>query len=464
MTNAQSDRSRLGYVIAIAATAAMGGFLFGFDTAVINGAVIALEETFQTSTWVIGLSVSLALLGSALGAFVAGPLANHAGRTRCMVVASVFFTISAIGSGLPFTIWDFIFWRVLGGIAVGAASVIAPAYIAEIAPAHLRGRLGSLQQLAIVVGIFVSLLSNFFIARAAGSATALFWGGFTAWKWMFWMEAIPAALYGLAALGIPESPRFLVARHRLAEARIVLDQVLGGDVEEKIADIHASLHSEKPPRLSDIRGRFGLLPIVWVGIGLSALQQFVGINVIFYYGSALWRAVGFSEQHALAINVVTALTNILTTLVAIATVDRFGRRPLLLFGSVGMAVTLAAMAACFAGAPLDASGSPVLAGAGAWTALVAANLYIFFFGCSWGPVVWVLLGEMFNNRIRAAALAVAASAQWVANFAVSTTFPPMSRGLGLGASYGIYAAFAAISYFFVRIWVKETKGRELESM
>ena len=464
MSNAQPNRPSIGYLIVIAATAAMGGFLFGFDTAVINGAVIALQETFRTSSWVIGLSVSLALLGSAAGAFVAGPLADRVGRTRCMVWASVFFTVSAIGSGLPFTIWDFIFWRVLGGIAVGAASVIAPAYIAEIAPAHLRGRLGSLQQLAIVVGIFVSLLSNYFIARAAGSATAPFWGGITAWKWMFWMEAIPAALYGLAALTIPESPRYLVARHRNAEAQVVLDKVLGGDTLAKIAEIHASLRSENPPRLSDIRGRFGLLPIVWVGIGLSALQQFVGINVIFYYGSALWRAVGFSEQHALALNVLTGLTNILTTLVAIASVDRFGRRPLLLFGSIGMAATLAAMAACFAGAPLDASGSPVLAGAGAWTALVAANLYIFFFGCSWGPVVWVLLGEIFNNRIRAAALAVAASAQWVANFAVSTTFPPMSKGLGLGASYSVYAAFAALSFFFVWRWVKETKGRELESM
>jgi len=454
----------IGYLIGIATTAALGGFLFGFDTAVINGAVIALEETFQATSWIIGLSVSLALLGSAGGAFAVGPLADRVGRTRCMVVASILFTISAIGSGLPFTIWDFIFWRVVGGIAVGAASVIAPAYIAEIAPAHLRGRLGSLQQLAIVVGIFISLLSNYFIAGAAGSATEPFWGGFTAWKWMFWMEAIPAAIYGLAALFIPESPRYLVAQHRYDEAKIVLGQVLGGDVEAKIEEIRASLRSEKPPRMGDILGRFGLLPIVWIGIGLSAFQQFVGINVIFYYGSALWRAVGFSEQHALALNVLTGLTNILTTLVAIATVDRFGRRPLLLFGSLGMAVTLGAMAACFAGAPLDATGSPVLAGAGAWTALIAANLYIFFFGCSWGPVVWVLLGEMFNNRIRAAALAVAASAQWVANFAVSTTFPPMSKGLGLGVSYGVYTAFAALSFVFVLRWVKETKGRELESM
>ena len=454
----------VGYLILIAGTAALGGFLFGFDTAVINGAVIALQETFDASSWVIGLSVSLALLGSAIGAFAAGPLANRHGRTRCMVASSVLFTISAIGSGLPFTIWDFIFWRIVGGIAVGAASVIAPAYIAEVSPAHLRGRLGSLQQLAIVIGIFVSLLSNYAIAASAGSAAAPFWFGITAWKWMFWAEVIPAVIYGLAALTIPESPRYLVARKRYDEARAVIARVLGGDPQAKVDEIHASLHSEEPPRLADLRGRFGMLPIVWVGIGLSAFQQFVGINVIFYYGSALWRAVGFSEQHALALNVLTGLTNIVTTLVAIATVDKFGRRPLLLIGSVGMTVTLGAMAAAFAGAPLDAAGSPVLQGAGAWTALVAANLYIFFFGCSWGPVVWVLLGEMFNNRIRAAALAVAASSQWVANFLVSTTFPPMSKGLGLGFSYSIYAAFAALSFLFVLRLVKETKGRELESM
>jgi len=454
----------LGYLILIASTAAMGGFLFGFDTAVINGAVLALQETFRANAWTIGLSVSLALLGSAAGAFAAGPLADNFGRVRCMVAASLLFIVSAIGSGLPFTIWDFIFWRVLGGIAVGAASVIAPAYIAEVSPAHMRGRLGSLQQLAVVTGIFVALLSNYFIARSAGSATGPFWGGFAAWKWMFWMEVVPAAVYGLAALTIPESPRYLVAKQRCDEARQVLGRVLGGDVEAKIREIQGSLHSERPPRLSDIRGRFGLLPVVWIGIGLSACQQFVGINVIFYYGSALWRAVGFSEQHALALNVLTGITNILTTLVAIATVDRFGRRPLLLLGSVGMALALGAMAVCFAGAPLDASGSPVLEGAGAWAALIAANLYIFFFGCSWGPVVWVLLGEMFNNRIRAAALAVAASAQWVANFIVSTTFPPMSSGLGLGLSYGIYAACAAISFVFVLRMVKETRGRELESM
>jgi SP family sugar:H+ symporter-like MFS transporter len=196
MTSSTRSGPSLLFLIMIAGTAALGGFLFGFDTAVINGAVIALQGTFDASPLVTGLAVSLALLGSAFGAFGAGPLADRLGRIRCMVIASILFMVSALGSGLPVTIWDFIFWRLLGGIAVGAASVIAPAYIAEISPAHLRGRLGSLQQLAIVIGIFVSLLSNYGIATAAGSAEAPFWFGITAWKWMFWMEIIPAAIYG----------------------------------------------------------------------------------------------------------------------------------------------------------------------------------------------------------------------------------------------------------------------------
>ncbi len=463
MSDTRPQKASTVYLVLIASTAAMGGFLFGFDTAVINGAVLALQSTFHSTAWVTGLAVSLALLGSAAGAFAAGPLANRMGRTRCMVIAAVLFLISAIGSGLPITIWDFIFWRILGGIAVGMASVIAPAYIAEVSPAHMRGRLGSLQQLAIVTGIFISLLSNYFIARVAGSALNPFLFGVAAWRWMFWMETIPAVLYGAAALLIPESPRYLVAKQRESEAKIVLDKVLGGDTLAKIEEIRESLKSEKPPCFSDIRGRWGLLPMVWIGIGLSAFQQFVGINVIFYYGTALWEAVGFSERYSMALNVLTGLVNILTTLIAIATVDRFGRRPLLLFGSVGMVLALATMSVCFWSAPLQ-DGVPMLQGAGAWGALIAANLYIFFFGCSWGPVVWVLLGEMFNNRIRAAALAVAASAQWLANFAVSTTFPPMSKGMGLGPSYGIYATMALLSFFFVFRWVKETKGKELEAM
>jgi SP family sugar:H+ symporter-like MFS transporter len=381
-----------------------------------------------------------------------------------MVAASVLFTISGIGSGIAFGIWDFIFWRLLGGIAVGAASVIAPAYIAECSPTHLRGRLGSLQQLAIVIGIFIALLCDYFIAVSAGSAESPLFG-IAAWRWMFWTEIPPAILYGMSALMIPESPRYLVAQGREPEAANVLTKILGGDVLTKIEEIRQTVLREREPRFSDLLSRNGgLLRIVWIGIGLSVLQQFVGINVIFYYSSVLWRAVGFSEQSSLTITVITGAVNIITTLIAIAFVDKFGRKPLLIVGSIGMTLTLGTMAYIFGNAPLDAAGNPTLVGSAGTVALIAANLYVFCFGFSWGPVVWVLLGEMFNNKIRAAALSIAAAMQWVANFVISTTFPPILQYFGLGSAYGLYTIAAATSFFFILFFIKETKGIELEDM
>ncbi|HEY9803609.1 MAG TPA: sugar porter family MFS transporter [Leptolyngbyaceae cyanobacterium] len=453
------------YVILIAGAAALGGFLFGFDTAVINGAVAALSTAYNANSVLTGLAVSLALLGSAVGAFYAGKIADRYGRVKAMVVAAVFFSISAIGSGIAFTIWDFIFWRLLGGLAVGAASVIAPTYIAECSPSNLRGRLGSLQQLAIVVGIFIALLSDYFIAVSAGSAESPFLFGIAAWRWMFWTEIPPAVLYGMAALMIPESPRYLVAQGREAEAANVLNKIIGGNVMAKIEEIRQTVMRERQPKFSDLFSRSGgLLPIVWIGIGLSLLQQFVGINVIFYYSSILWRAVGFSEKNSLTITVITGAVNIITTLIAIAFVDKFGRKPLLILGSIGMTVTLGTMAYTFARASVDAAGNPTLTGNAGIVALIAANLYVFCFGFSWGPVTWVLLGEMFNNKIRAAALSVAAAMQWVANFLVSTTFPPILQYFGLGSAYGLYTIAAAISLFFVLFFIRETKGIELEDM
>ncbi len=455
-----------GFVVIIATAAALGGFLFGFDTAVINGAVIALTNQFGANSFQIGLAVSLALLGSAAGAAMAGPVANRIGRVRTMTIAGVLFLISAIGSGLPFGLVDFILWRILGGIAVGAASVLAPAYIAEVSPAHMRGRLGSLQQLAIVTGIFIALLTAYGIASAAGgSAENVAWLGFEGWRWMFWSE-IPAALvYIVCSLIIPESPRYLVAKGRDAEAEAVLRKVIGGEAHHKVAEIKASLDLSHRPRFADLRGRLGLLPIVWIGMGLSLLQQFVGINVVFYYGSALWRSVGFAEEDALKITVITGIVNIVTTLIAIRYVDRWGRKPLLILGSVGMVVSLGLLAFIFGTAGVDPdTGRPVLGQVPGMVALVSANVYVFFFGLSWGPVVWVLLGEMFNNKIRAAALSLAAAVQWIANFLVSTSFPPIAMGLGLGWAYGMYTFFAALSIFFVIKFVKETKGRELEDM
>jgi sugar porter (SP) family MFS transporter len=451
--------------ILVSAAAAVGGFLFGFDTAVINGAVSAIQGRFQLSSFLIGLAVACALLGSALGAWSAGRLADRIGRVRVMLIASVLFGLSALGAGLAWNEWPFIFWRVVGGLGIGIASVIAPAYIAEVAPARLRGRLGSLQQLAIVTGIFVALLSDAFLANRAGGAANQLWLGLPAWRWMFLAGLVPAIVYGVLSLEIPESPRYLVAKGELRRAGEVITQVLGlVRPEAKVEEIRRSLHLETKPSLADLRGpRAGLLPIVWVGILLSVFQQFVGINVIFYYSTSLWRSVGFTESDALTITVITSVTNVLVTLIAIALVDKIGRKPLLLAGSAGMAVSLGAMALCFTQSTL-VGGAPTLDQPWGTIALVAANLYVVFFGASWGPVVWVLLGEMFPNRIRAAGLAVAAAAQWIANFAVTTTFPVLSQGIALWFAYGVYAFFAALSFVFVFGRVHETKGMELEEM
>ncbi|MBD1997757.1 sugar porter family MFS transporter [Oculatella sp. FACHB-28] len=467
MTSLQEPVARRSrsFVTLICGSAALGGFLFGFDTAVINGAVAAIQTAFGANSVQIGLAVSLALLGSAVGAFYAGHISDRLGRVKAMIIASILFTVSAIGSGLAFGIWDFIFWRILGGAAVGAASVIAPAYIAEVSPAAWRGRMGSLQQLAIVVGIFIALLCDYFIAVGAGSAESPFWFGVTAWRWMFWTEIPPAVLYGIAALRIPESPRYLVAQHRESEAIQVLSKIEKGDILQKVRDIQQTVMRERKSKFSDLVSRSGgLLPIVWLGMGLSIFQQFVGINVIFYYSSVLWRSVGFTEADSLWITVITSVTNIVTTLIAIAFVDKFGRRPLLLIGSIGMFLTLGTLAALFGNAPVDAAGNPALSDTSGLIALVAANAYVFCFGFSWGPIVWVLLGEMFNNKIRAIALSVCAAVQWIANFLVSTTFPPLLESFGLGTAYGLYTIAAAISFFFVLLLVKETKGKELEQM
>jgi sugar porter (SP) family MFS transporter len=452
-----------GHTVLVAATAALGGFLFGYDTAVINGAVKAVGDYYRASPFVLGFAVAAALIGCAVGAWFAGAIADRYGRIRVMWLAAIAFAISALGTGFSFSIWDLALWRVIGGLGVGAASVIAPAYIAEISPAHLRGRLGSLQQLAIVSGIFVALLVDYALVAASGSASAPLWFGLPTWRWMFLSLLVPALAYGMLALTIPESPRYLVAKEQLGKAAQVLRQFVGGDVDARIKEIVRTLKGKSDRgSFSTIRGRkLGLLPIVWVGIGLSVFQQFTGINVIFYYSSVLWQAVGFSEQNALVITVITSVTNIVTTIIAIALVDRIGRKPLLLIGSIGQFVCLGVLAFLFGTAPI-VDGTPHLGSAGP-IALIAANLYVVFFGATWGPVVWVLLGEMFNNKIRAMALSVAAAAQWLANFVISTTFPALSA-VGLGLAYGVYTFFAFLSIFFVLRYVQETKGRELEEM
>jgi MFS transporter, SP family, sugar:H+ symporter len=463
------DGVAIGKIAPVAASAAMGGFLFGFDTAVINGAVDAIKVWSGAASWLLGLAVAGALLGSAIGAWFAGPLADRHGRIFVMKIAAAVFFASSIATGLAWNIAALSLFRFFGGTAIGAASVIAPAYIAEVSPASYRGRLGSLQQLAIVTGIFVALLGDYALATAAGGAERPLWFGIQAWRWMFISAAVPSVIYACLARMIPESPRYLVLKKRLDEAAEVISRFVGNSppVEEKIIEIERSLGDERTRGLRDLAGpSFGLLPVVWTGILLSVFQQFVGINVIFYYSATLWHAVGFTQDDALVITVITSVTNILVTLVAIALVDRLGRKPLLIIGSLGMALTLGTMTWVFGTAPtMTVAGSvqPQLGAAAGLVAVIAANLYVVFFGLSWGPVVWVLLGEMFNNRIRAYALAVAAAAQWIANYIVSQTFPTLA-GINLGVAYGTYTLMAMLSLVFVLAKVRETRGLELEEM
>ncbi|MEU4405287.1 sugar porter family MFS transporter [Streptosporangium sp. NPDC023963] len=455
----------IGHVVFITAAAAIGGFLFGYDSAVINGAVTGIEKNFDVGPVQTGFVVAIALLGSALGAWIAGGLADHWGRTRAMQVAAILFAVSSIGQALPFALWDLALWRVLAGVGIGMASVIGPAYIAEVAPPAYRGRLGSFQQLAIVLGIAVSQLVNYAIAERAGGDVNNELLGLQAWQWMLGACLVPALLYLVFATVIPESPRFLIAVGKTDAARKVLSEVEGEgtDLDARLAEIETSVRGERRPRLRDLRGsRFGLMPIVWIGILLSVFQQFVGINVIFYYSASLWQSVGINQSDSLLISFSTSIINLVGTFIAIALVDRIGRRPLLLIGSAGMTAALAVAAWAFsAGVP---SGEAVkLPEAQGTVALIAAHVFVLFFALSWGVIVWVLLGEMFPNRVRAAALSVAAAAQWVANWLITVSFPSLSEWNLAGAYVG-YAAFAALSFVFVLFKVRETKGRKLEEM
>lgn len=460
------DNPHMGHIVLITLSAAIGGFLFGFDSSVINGANGALKAHFNATDYELAWAVSLALISAAIGAFFAGRIADAFGRVRCMLFASDLFLISAIGSGIPFGISDFILWRVIGGFGIGMASIIAPIYIAETAPAHLRGRLGSMQQFAIVIGIFVALLSNYLIVQIAGAANNTIIGSVKAWQVMFWVEIIPAVLYGYAAWKLPESPRYLIHKGFTDQARDVLAKINPEGVEKEVETIQASFKNKKQPKFTDlleiINGRERISPILWAGLGLAILQQLVGINVIFYYGTMLWQSVGFGESDAFLTSVISSGVNLVMTVVAILLIDKIGRKPLLLIGSIGMAITLSTLTVCFMSAGADGS----LPGMAAVIALIAANLYITFFAATWGPVMWVMLGEMFNNRIRTIAIAICGLAQWFANFVVTWTFPVLTGkdGIGVGPTYAIYSFFAIFSIFFVAKFIKETKGKELEDM
>ena len=409
--------SQSSYIFIICCIAALGGFLFGFDSGVINGTVDGLQAAFDSDSAGTGFNVASMLLGCAIGAFFAGRLADRFGRRTLLIVAAIFFLISTWGSGISGSSLEFVFYRVLGGMAVGAASVMTPAYISEVAPAAYRGRLATIQQVAIISGLFVAFLSNYVLAQVSGSAMTELWLGFATWRWMFWIELLPAAVFLIALLFIPESPRYLISSGRHHDARRVLGLVMPEhQVGNKLDEINATLAQDHKPRLSDVLNRATgkVHGIVWVGIGL-------------------------------------------------ALIDKIGRRPLLWTGSVGMAITLVCMAYAFSTATM-VDGSLSLSDDMGTIALIAANAYVFFFNVSWGPVMWVMLGEMFPNQMRGSGLAIAGLFQWLANFGITMTFPIMLASIGLAGAYGLYAFCAVVSVFFVLRFVKETRGKELEAM
>ena len=455
------------FIILISCVATIGGFLFGFDSGVINGTVDGLKLAFNSDSMGTGFNVSLMLLGCAVGAFFAGRLSDVYGRRWVLIVAATFFLVSAWGAGISASSLEFVLYRVLGGLAVGAASVISPAYISEVSLARYRGRLSSVQQIAIIGGLFSAFVSNYLLAKYAGSSTQLFWWGYEAWRWMFWIQIIPATLFLITLMFIPESPRFLVAQGRKELGLAVLTRLYGStQAKIKLDEIIKSLEQDHAPRLSDLiqRSTGNIRPIVWVGIGLATFQQLVGINVVFYYGAVLWQAVGFSENDAMLINVLSGALSVGACLLSMTLIDRIGRRPLLLIGSLGMAVTLALMTIAFATGALDGAGKLQLSGGMGTTALIAANAYVMFFNFSWGPVMWVMLGEMFPNQIRGSGLAVAGLFQWLSNFLITMTFPILLIKVGLAGTYGMYAFAAVVSIFFILKYVQETKGKELEAM
>lgn len=461
----QTNQGSTSFIVLISCIATIGGFLFGFDSGVINGTVDGLRTAFNSNEMGTGFNVASMLLGCAVGAFFAGRLADLYGRRTMLIAAAIFFIISAWGSGISGSSGEFIIYRIIGGLAVGAASVMAPAYISEVSLAHFRGRMITVQQIAIISGLTAAFLSNYVLAKVAGRSTDILWAGFEAWRWMFWIELIPAFIFFITLLMIPESPRYLVVRGMQGNALAVLTKLYGADTAQiKLNEINGSIAQDHKPRFRDLLDGMGKIrKIVWVGIGLATFQQLVGINVVFYYGAVLWQSVGFTESDALAINVLSGSISIAACIVSIVLIDKIGRKPILLIGSIGMAITLGLAATAFSTASI-VDGQVTLGDGMGVMALFAANAYVVFFNFSWGPVMWVMLGEMFPNQIRGSGLAVAGLFQWGTNFGITMTFPIMLAGIGLAGAYGFYTLCAAISIFFVLKFIHETKGVELEDM
>jgi SP family xylose:H+ symportor-like MFS transporter len=457
------------YLYLVSLVACLGGLLFGYDTAVISGTVGALRTFFVeplglseiAANSTLGFVVSSALIGCIIGGMLGGFLSQKLGRKKSLIIAALLFAISALGSAFPEIgfaaiapnnhsfIYHFVFYRIIGGIGVGLASMLSPMYIAEIAPSDRRGALVSFNQFAIIFGMLIVYFVNRSIALGGNDE----WLAGEGWRWMFASELIPAGLFFGLLFFIPESPRWLVSVKREDEALDCLTNIQGLEKAKlALVDIKDSLVKKSRPLLS-----YGVLIIV-VGVLLSVFQQFVGINVVLYYAPEIFKSMGSGTDSALIQTIIVGVINLTFTVVAILTVDKFGRKKLQIIGALGMAFSMFALAISFISDSIGLN------------ALFFMLTYTASFAVSWGPVTWVLLSEIFPNSIRSKAMSIAVAAQWVANYIVSATFPIMNDSTTLneyfnhGFAYLIYGLMGILAAIFVYKYVPETKGKSLEEM
>jgi sugar porter (SP) family MFS transporter len=441
------------YVFLVSIVAALGGLLFGYDTGVINGAIGPLTTHFELNDVQQGWATGCALLGCALGAAAAGTLSDTFGRKKVLIFSAVMFLVSAIGTAVPKTVAAFIIYRIIGGIGVGAASFSSPMYIAEISPARMRGRLVSVNQFAIVTGFLVVYFVNYIIALQGDEM----WNVQTGWRWMFGSESLPAVMLLVLLFFVPESPRWLTKQGRIDEALGILTRVDGiRYAQAELAEIKDTLAHESGSLKQLLQP--GMKIILVIGIVLAVLQQVTGINVFLYFGTEIFKKMGSGTNAALLQTVVVGVVNLTFTVIAIWTVDKLGRRLLMMIGSAGMGASLFAMGL-----------AAYCQTTGLWMLLFILG-YIACFALSVGPVTWVILSEIFPTRIRGRAMAIATVCLWVANYIVSQTFPMMDQNPWLattfhrGFPFWLYGAFCIVLFIFVRAFVPETKGKTLEEI
>ena len=447
------------YLWSTCLVAALGGLMFGYDWVVISGADIFYEKYFQlTSASDIGWAKGCALLGCLVGSLVAGALSDRFGRKRLLLLSALLFTVSSLATGLAPTFAQFVFWRIIGGVAIGIASNLSPMYIAEIAPAEIRGKLVSLNQLNIVIGIVLAQVVNWLVARPVpADATALAilhsWNGQVGWRWMFGLVTVPALLFLAGLCFVPDSPRWLVKNGQRERARRILAR-LGGETfaERSLADIESTLVNEiRRVNFRDLLEP-GVRRIVGFGVLLAFVVQWCGINVIFYYTKDVFAAAGYNVSAILLNIIIVGMTNLLFTFVALQTVDRLGRRFLTLAGWAGLVVIFVAMGGCF---HAGISGLPVV------VLVVAA---IAWYASTIAPMCWVTLAEIFPNRIRGAAMATAVTALWFGNFTLTYCFPVLLARLGAAGTFWVFAAICAAGFGIMKARLPETKGKTLEEI